>query len=194
MNRAELTARVAGETSLPKAAAERLVGAVFSRHHRRACCRRTGEHRWVRQVRRQEPPGATGTKPPDRGARRHSRHPSAMVQSGQDLARCRQPEIRVKTRRATASTSAQTPRGRSTDGCAPDCDAQAHPDVGAMTLPNRYPLVSASGRRSGPSAPPHTPRSSDPPRPPLRFSPSRRTFVAGMRRTESHPFTKRVNM
>ena len=30
MNRAELTARVAGETSLPKATAERLVGAVFS--------------------------------------------------------------------------------------------------------------------------------------------------------------------
>ena len=30
MNRAELTARVALETSLPKAAAERLIGTVFS--------------------------------------------------------------------------------------------------------------------------------------------------------------------
>ena len=84
----------------------------------------------------------------------------------------------MKTRRATASPPAQTPRGRSSDGCAPDFDTQAHPDVGAVTLANRFPLVGASERRPTTPAPPHSPQFPHLPRPHLRYPPSRGMFVA----------------
>ena len=78
------------------------------RHRRRACTRRDGGHRGVREVRAPQPPRARRAKSPDRRARRDRRVESTVVQAGEGAPRRRQ---RIAGRsRPGARPSSRRPR------------------------------------------------------------------------------------